>query len=199
MQSAEVELKFPVDSLPDFERRLNELGFRLDTPRTFEQNTLHDTPQRDLRARGELLRVREYGGRHILTHKRHPDHEEKGSRYKVRMETECELSDGAALAEILTRLGFSPAFRYEKYRSEYSHPDGPGAHLVLDETPIGNFAELEGPTEWIDRTLEALGVDPASCLTESYGKLFLAWKQRTGSGAENLTFDEVGAPVLAAV
>ena len=68
---------------------------------------------------------------------------------------------------------------------------------MLDETPIGNFAELEGPTEWIDRTLEALGVDPASCLTESYGTLFLAWKPRTGSGAENLPFDEVGAPVLA--
>ncbi len=198
MQSAEIELKFRVDSLPELERRLPQLGFRLDTARTFEQNTLYDTPDRSLKARGEILRVRRYGDKWVLTHKRHPDDEDAGSIYKVRIETESEVSDGDALAEVFTRLGFGPAFQYEKYRSEYSHPDAPGAHLVLDETPIGGFAELEGPTGWIDRCLAALEVDPGECLTESYGKLFLAWKQETGSPAMNLTFAEVSAPVLAA-
>ena len=70
------------------------------------------------------------------------------------------------------------------------------AHLVIDETPIGNYVELEGPTDWIDRTLAELNVDPATCLTDSYGKLFLDWKQRTGSPAENLTFAEISSPVL---
>jgi adenylate cyclase class 2 len=32
-------------------------------------------------------------------------------------------------------------------------------------------------------------------MTDSYGKLFLDWKQRTGSPAENLTFAEI-APAL---
>jgi adenylate cyclase class 2 len=197
MQSAEIELKIPVASLSNFERQLDHAGFQLETPRTFEQNTLYDTPERELKARGEILRVRDYGGRHIVTHKRHPDQEDPASMYKVRIETESEVSDGNALAEIFTRLGYGPAFRYEKYRSEYTHPDSPGAHLVLDETPIGNFAELEGPTAWIDRMLALLGIDPRTCLTLSYGKLFLAWKERTRSEASNLTFDEVGAPVLA--
>jgi adenylate cyclase class 2 len=196
MQNAEIELKVPVPSLSSFERQLDAAGFHLDTPRTFEQNTLYDTPGRDLKARGEILRVREYGGRHIVTHKRHPDDDDPASMYKVRIETESEVSDGDAMAEIFTRLGYGPAFRYEKFRSEYSHPDAPGAHLVVDETPIGNFAELEGPTDWIDRTLAQLGVDPASCLTMSYGKLFLAWKDATHSPANNLTFDEIAAPVL---
>ena len=134
-----------------------------------------------------------------MTHKRHPDDEDTTSMYKVRIETESEVTDGAALAEIFTRLGYGPTFRYEKYRSEYTHPNAPGAHLVLDETPIGNFAELEGPTDWIDHMLALLGVDPRTCLTESYGKLFLAWKSRTESSAENLTFDEIAAaPLLAA-
>ena len=168
----------------------------MDTARTFEANTLYDTPERTLKDRGELLRVRQYGEKAVVTHKRHPDQEELGTRYKVRVETESEVADGAALAEVFTRLGYGPAFRYEKFRSEYSDPDGVG-HAVIDETPIGVYAELEGPTGWIDRTLAALGVDPADCLTESYGKLFLQWKERTGSGAEHLTFDEVGAAVLA--
>jgi adenylate cyclase class 2 len=201
MHSAEIELKFPVSSLDDLERRLVELGFHLDTPRTFESNTLYDTPDRSLRARGELLRVREYGQRHIITHKRHPDKEETESRYKVRIETESEVDDGPALAEIFTRLGFEPAFRYEKYRREYSHPGSAQniavsrGHVVIDETPIGIYAELEGPPGWIDQTLVALGVDPSTCLTDSYGRLFSAWKLRTGSPAQNLSFADVSDEV----
>jgi adenylate cyclase class 2 len=114
----------------------------------------------------------------------------------VRIETESAVSDGPALAEIFTRLGFGPAFRYEKYRSEYSHAAAPGAHLVVDETPIGNFAELEGPPAWIDSVLATLGIDPGLCLTDSYGRLFLAWKERSHSPADNLTFDEIAAPAL---
>ena len=198
MQSPEIEVKVPIASISDFERQLDQAGFVLDTPRTFEQNTLYDTPNRDLKARGEILRVREYGGHHIVTHKRHPDNEDVASMYKVRIETESEVADGPALAEIFTRLGYGPAFRYEKYRSEYSHASVPGAHLVLDETPIGNFAELEGPTDWIDAMLDLLSIDPATCMTLSYGKLFLAWKERTNSSVENLTFAEIFSPALTA-
>ena len=199
MQSPEIEVKVPVASLSTFERQLDQAGFHLETPRTFEQNTLYDTPSRDLKARGEILRVRQYGKRHIVTHKRHPDNEDMTSMYKVRIETESEVADGPALSEIFTRLGYGPAFRYEKYRSEYTHPDVPGAHLVLDETPIGNFAELEGPTDWIDRMLVLLGIDPGTCITLSYGKLFLAWKERTHSLATNLTFAEVATMAPAVV
>ena len=191
MHSAEIELKFPVSSLEDLERRLAELGFSLDTPRTFESNVLYDTSDRSLRERGELLRVRHYGLRATVTHKRHPEDEDTGSRYKVRIETETEVADGEAMAEIFSRLGFEPAFRYEKYRSEYSHPRATAGHVVVDETPIGVYCELEGPTGWIDQTLVALGVDAGDCLTDSYGRLFNAWKKRTGSPAENLTFEEV--------
>ncbi len=193
MHSAEIELKFPVTSLVDLERRLLQLGFSVDTPRTFESNTLYDSPARTLRDRGELLRVRQYGDRHVVTHKRHPEKEDPASRYKVRIETESEVSDGAAMAEIFTRLGFEPAFRYEKYRREYSHHRATAGHVVIDETPIGIWAELEGPPGWIDQTLVALEIDPATCLTESYGKLFSAWKARTGSPVENLTFAEIPA------
>ena len=70
----------------------------------------------------------------------------------------------------------------------------PRCHLVIDETPIGDYAELEGPPAWIDSTLTSLDIDPAICLTDSYGRLFSAWKERTGSPVENLTFDEIPTP-----
>jgi adenylate cyclase class 2 len=193
MHSAEIELKFPVSRLEDLEQRLAELGFRLDTPRTLETNILYDTPDRSLRMKGQLLRMRQYGDRAIVTHKRHPDDEDMESPYKVRIETESEVVDGEALAEVFVQLGFEPAFQYEKYRREYSHPRAVAGHVVIDETPIGIYAELEGPPGWIDQTLVALGISHADCLTDSYGRLFSAWKKKTGSPAENLTFEEVGA------
>ncbi|MDE1161808.1 MAG: class IV adenylate cyclase [Acidobacteriaceae bacterium] len=189
MQAAEIELKFTVADVTGFAAKAESAGFTLVTPRLFESNTLYDTPDRTLRHRTELLRIRQYGERCTLTHKRVPDHVDPASRFKTRVETETIVSDGEALAEVFTRLGYGPVFRYEKYRTEWDAEDG---HLVLDETPIGVWAELEGRPEWIEAMLERLHVDNDACSTSSYGSLFLAWKKETGSPAENLTFDEIG-------
>jgi adenylate cyclase class 2 len=200
MQAAEIELKFPVTDVNALQNRLPQLGFNLVTARTFEQNTLYDTPGRDLRLRREILRIRQYGDLCTVTHKRISSQDPVDTtRYKIRIETETIVAEGAALAEIFNQMGYNAVFVYEKYRTEWSFPleGGALAHLVIDETPIGNYAEVEGPTDWIDRTLAQLGINHAVCLTDSYGKLFLDWKQRTGSGAENLTFAEISAPVLA--
>jgi adenylate cyclase class 2 len=199
MSKPEIELKLPIPDPAAFQALVHALGFRIETPRTFEHNTLYDTPSRDLRARTEILRIRRYGDTWTLTHKRLADPGSSTSdptRYKTRIETETTVADGEALADVFTHLGYKPAFTYEKFRTEWSHPSEPSAHLVLDETPIGTYAELEGPTDWIDRTVNQLGIDPSTCLTDSYGKLFLDWKQRTGSPADNLTFSEI-APALA--
>jgi adenylate cyclase class 2 len=197
MQAPEIELKLPVSDPEALQSRLSALGFQLVTPRTFEHNTLYDTPARDLLARRQVLRIRRYGELWTVTHKRPEGQDPSDVRYKVRIETETAVADGPTLAAIFEQMGYLPAFTYEKYRSEWSQPTGDTiAHLVIDETPIGTYAELEGPTDWIDRTLAALNVDHATCLTDSYGRLFLDWKQRTGSPAENLTFAEIVTPVL---
>ncbi len=161
MQAAEIELKFPITDLNALQNRLPQLGFQLLTARTFEQNTLYDTPARELRLRREILRIRQYGHLCTVTHKRLSNGEPVDTtRYKIRIETETIVAEGAALAEIFHQMGYDAVFVYEKYRTEWSFSleDGATAHLVIDETPIGNYAELEGPTDWIDRTLALLGV-----------------------------------------
>jgi len=191
MQAVEIELKFTVDDLPALEQNLRALGFQLDTPRTFESNTLYDTPARTLRAQKQILRIRQYGSTWTLTHKAQPPNSDD-SHYKRRIETETKIEDGEALAAVFASLGYLPVFRYEKFRAEWSDP-ATGHHLVLDETPIGTFAELEGDPDWIDTTLAKLNIPPERCTTDSYGKLFLSWKDRTKSTAEHLTFDAVGS------
>ncbi len=181
----EVEIKFLVRDAAALERDLRELGFRLLTPRTHEMNVLYDTPDRRLRRAGELLRLRQYGGRWILTHKARGE----AGRHKSRVETETEVADGQQLHAILRALGFAPSFRYEKFRSEWS--DGKG-HVVLDCTPIGDVAEIEGEPAWIDATAAALKVGRDAYITSNYAQMFADWKQRTGSPAEEMTFAAVG-------
>jgi adenylate cyclase class 2 len=180
----EVEIKFRVDDQRTLTRRLRAAGFRQVTRRTREQNTLYDLPGSPLRKRGELFRLRKYGTGWLLTHKA----KSKVTRYKTRVETETKIADGDKLEKILLALGYAPTFRYEKYRAEWS--DGQG-HVVVDETPIGWFGEIEGPGSWIDRTAQRLGIDRKSYITQSYAELFFAWKRQTRSRASEMTFQAV--------
>ena len=181
----ETEIKFRVDDLSGLSQRLEAAGFTLQTPRAFESNVLYDTPDRQMRARTEILRIRNYAGRWTITHKRLPDSGPGEDTHKHRIETETEVADGEALAQVFLSLGLVAAFRYEKWRTEWS--DGEG-HCVVDETPIGNYAELEGSAEWIDKTAARLGIDPAQYITLSYGRLFDLWREQHNSAAQDLTF-----------
>jgi adenylate cyclase, class 2 len=186
----ETEIKFRVSNVDELTSRLGAAGFQLGTPRSFESNVLYDTPDRRMRARTEILRIRSYNGRYTVTHKRLPDSGPGEDTHKHRIETETEVSDGDAMAEVFRSLGLVSAFRYEKWRSEWS--DGEG-HCVVDETPIGDFAELEGPAEWIDRAADRLGVSRSEYLTLSYGRLFDLWRNEHHSTAHDLTFEAVAA------
>ena len=187
----ETEIKFRVADLSALADRLESASFRLETPRSFESNTLYDTPDRQMRARTEILRIRSYAGRWMLTHKRLPGAGMPGEdRHKHRVETETLIAHGDALAEFFLSLGFVSAFRYEKWRTEWA--DGEG-HCVIDETPIGNYAELEGSPAWIDRTALRLGIDPADYITLSYGRLFEQWRIERRSAVQDLTFAAVAA------
>jgi len=176
----EVEIKFNIHDLAALARALKRAGFKRITRSTREMNTLYDLPGQKLRKRGELLRLRQYGKTWVLTHKA----KGKAGRHKVRVELETAVENGRQMDAILGALGFSATFRYEKFRAEWS--DGTG-HVVLDETPIGNFGEIEGPPRWIDRTARALGIEASSYITQAYTDLFFAWKRRTGSKATEMT------------
>jgi adenylate cyclase class 2 len=184
----ETEIKFRVEDRPGLTHRLETAGFTLLTPRSFESNILYDTPDRQMRARTEILRIRSYAGRWTVTHKRLPDSGPGEDRHKHRIETETEVANGDALATVFLSLGLVAAFRYEKWRTEWT--DGEG-HCVVDETPIGEFAELEGSAEWIDRAALRLGIDPSQYITLSYGRLFDLWRQQHNSAAQDLTFAAV--------
>jgi adenylate cyclase class 2 len=89
--------------------------------------------------------------------------------------------------QILGRLGYFPTFEYQKYRTEFRQPSRKGLAL-LDETPIGNFLELEGSPAWIDRVATRLGFTPEDYVLESYVALYFADCARRGAKPGNMVF-----------
>lgn len=180
----EIEIKFRVENARALNRKLRAAGFRLETPRTHEMNTLYDLPGQVLRQRRELLRLREFGSSWKLTHKSGG----KVSRHSSRKEVETEVSDGKNMESILRALGYSPSFRYEKFRAEWT--DGEG-QIVVDHTPIGDFCEIEGKPRWIDATAKKLGVKREDYITQNYATLFAEWRRKAKSMAGEMTFKAV--------
>jgi adenylate cyclase, class 2 len=192
----EIEVKLRVSGIAAIRACLKRLRAAEISPRTYESNTLYDTPQSDLRRRGQLIRIRteqpasRYGkksavaGAAILTYKGPPIRSRGGtktrgdarnrSHFKIREEAEVSLSGPDELARIFRALGLRPMFRYEKFRTTYALPGVRGLKVELDETPVGTYLELEGPVAAIDRGARLLGYRRADYLKDSYGSLYLA-------------------------
>jgi adenylate cyclase, class 2 len=179
----EVEVKLLLASAGQGRGMLRRAGFRVRRRRLFERNMVFDTPEGNLRRRGLLLRLRHVGRRALLTFK---GLAAKG-KYKSRPELETVVPDSATLEAILGSLGFLPVFLYEKYRTEYGGADDRGV-VMLDETPIGVYLELEGPPGWIDRTAKLLGFAERHYITDTYGDLYRSFCRRKAIRPRDMVF-----------
>ena len=205
--STEIEIKLEVRDPRALKRRLAEMGFRRVKARHFESNRLLDLPNLALRKAQRLLRLRFADGKCLLTFKGAPA---RSRHYKVRTELETEVENGEGLREILERAGLCEVFRYDKYRTEYApgagrknavRPEGAVGRrrgptrraperckLVYDETPIGNYLELEGPKPWIDEVAGRLGYERPDYITLSYTALYSQKCREQGKRPANMVF-----------
>ncbi|MBV9265719.1 MAG: class IV adenylate cyclase [Acidobacteriaceae bacterium] len=181
----ETEVKIRLSDRPAAVDRLQQLGFKVSVPRAFESNTIYDTGDQRLRQAGTILRLRQVGSKAVITWKGAGE----PGRHKSRQELETSIGSLEALHQILGKLGYDAAFRYEKYRTEFVRgDDGDSGVVTVDETPIGNFLELEGPGDWIDRTAKQLGFSEPEYILDSYGKLYIAECERRGLQPTHMVF-----------
>jgi adenylate cyclase class 2 len=125
-----------------------------------------------------VLRLRRAEGRAVVTYKGPAT---IAQDVKSREELEVVVSDAEVFEQILAGLGLRPSFRYQKYRESYGHGD---AEIVIDETPIGTFLEIEGAADAIHGVAAALGFSRDDYVLESYVALFLA-----SGGAGDMLFE----------
>jgi adenylate cyclase class 2 len=180
----ETEVKLRLPNASAIADGLHAAGFAVSTPRQFEANTLYETKDGGLARDGMLLRLRQAGEKAVITW--------KGpgvpGPYKSRPELETAIGSAQILHQILGHLGYQPAFRYEKYRTEFMRAGDDEGVVTLDETPIGDFLELEGTGAWIDATAAKLGFSREDYVLDSYGRLYLADCERRGVEPGNMVF-----------
>ena len=178
----EVKLRY---SKPDEAREaILKTGARLTRRRRLQQDCLLDTDDGTLKRQNLTLRVRVESEQATVTF--------KGptipSTMKLREELETSVGDGPTVLKMLERIGFTIAFRYEKYREEFRSGD---VIVAIDETPIGTFVELEGSAQGIEALTVQLGRAQSDYITETYYELFMHTGNTDTTASPHMIFGSV--------
>ncbi|MDH7598269.1 MAG: class IV adenylate cyclase [Sedimentisphaerales bacterium] len=173
----EIETKLKIDSLEPLRQRLILANAQFVGDVVQQDDYYDDTLHRMLKS-DRCLRVRKEsdsrGDMTILFYKgpKHP------SKMKVRDELKVAVSDGQALAEILTALGYKKALTVHKKRGMWQMD---GCIVCLDEVQgLGSFVEIEGPDEQAILDVQrSLGLEGLAHIGKGYAAM-LAAKAKAG-------------------
>lgn len=181
-KNQETEVKFYVRNLPDIEMRLHSLEAHLLEPRAHEVNLRFDTSTGDFQREGRVLRLR----RDEAVHLTYKDQSQLKDGALTRREIEFEVSDFDSARQFVEALGYKVIFMYEKYRTTYELD---GAHIMLDEMPIGGFIEVEGELHALRPIAQKLGLNWNAAVPASYHALFERVCQARGLTFRDLSFE----------
>jgi len=165
----EIEAKLKVDSLPEVEQKLAELGAeflaeQLQTDFLFDDsNATLTTTDRCIRLRRQSVAGSE---RFFLTYK---GAKEK-SNFKKRQEIEIEIKDAESTQKLLSALGYEKVLVVEKKRRLWRLG---GCAVCLDQLSLlGAFVEIEGPDDkTITDVQQSLGLTDLPHIAKSYAQL----------------------------
>ena len=170
----ETEIKVNIEDVEGFCLQLLALNPGILAERHFEDNYLLDFPDGKLQSGRCLLRIRFAKGCGFLTFK---GPSRLDGIFKTREELETRVEDGTTMLEVLERIGMGVCFRYQKHRREYALDQ---VHVSVDETPIGNYVELEGTEDAIRSLAHKMGIAETQFLRLSYYSLYLEHCQKMG-------------------
>jgi adenylate cyclase class 2 len=170
----EIEVKIRIDDPKALREKVLGLGAAVARDRHLETDVFFDFDGGPLAAGRRALRLRTAGKRATLTYKGEP---RKSRSFKVREECETQVRDPKQARKILKALGLKETFSYQKHRTVLRKSR---LTVCIDETPAGNFIELEGERHEITRFARALGFGRADFITLSYVDMI---RDREGTGA----------------
>jgi adenylate cyclase class 2 len=140
----EVEQKHPVCDREAFVAQLAARGIALEPP-VIQVDRYFAHPARDFARTDEALRIRTVGGRSFVTYKGPKVDRTTKTRREIELPLDAKDAKGAAFAELLAALGFSPVAEVRKERRQFVLPAEGGDVLgALDDVAgVGTFVELE--------------------------------------------------------
>ncbi len=180
----EIETKIKVSNINSLLEILNTPPFSVVKERYFENNWCYDFDDKRLTKKDILLRLRKINNTITITLKG-PTYKNKGIKH--RKEWEVVVSDGNNIKIIFRNIGLKKIFGYQKYRTVFKYKD---SLICLDETPIGNFLELEGKEEEIMEIASLLGYSINDFIPLSYSSLFKIFKKAFNLKCKDMIFQK---------
>ena len=179
----EVELKSVVDDLDARRRRVEGAGGVLRFVGRLEDRR-YDTPERALRLRDHVLRMRVRrspgdGRPRATVDWKGPTAQTDG--YKVREELAVGVDDAEALATVLTKLGYDVTEAIDRDVWEY---EVNGATVRFERYPrMDILVEVEGVPAAIESAVAATGLPRDGFTAERLSDFVRRFEERTGSRA----------------
>lgn len=184
----EIEVKARVDDIDAACERIVAAGAVL----RFEgdlADRIYDTADGQLSVKDQVLRLRTYVGNTGTA--AHIDWKGRTSRddgFKVREELTSGITEPAAIASILERLGYHIIRSIDRRIAQYELRAGPeqGAAVIVrfERYPkMDNLVEVEGPRDGIERAIELLGIPRAEFSANRLTDFVAAYEARTGHRA----------------
>jgi adenylate cyclase class IV len=174
----EFELKCVVDDLATRRAAVERAGGTLEFEGRLEDRR-YDTADGALLKRDHVLRLRTYlaaGSRRSALEWKGPTRAEAG--YKVREELGAPLGDGAAMTEVLARLGYRVVTAIDRDIWQFALA---GATVRFERYPcLDDLVEVEGEPGAIERAIEVLGLPRAEFSTDRLSDFVARFEARTG-------------------
>jgi adenylate cyclase class 2 len=173
----EIEKKYSLtaDETTNIIFMLDELNANF-TGEAFEENIIYTGGF--LRERQAVLRLRNVGGKTILTYK---ERVPTATDIKHQIEHETAVENFEAASKIIEALGFTRSLVYEKLRRTWKIED---AEIVLDKLPFGLYMEIEGSVDSIKKVEKLLEIEDLPAMHETYPQLTVKFGQTAGQTIE---------------
>jgi predicted adenylyl cyclase CyaB len=185
--TTEVELKARIDDIEAARDRIEKAGAVL----VFDgelADRIYDTADRRMDATDHVLRLRTYSGNTgVSSHIDWKGPTSRDSGFKVREELTTGVSDGAATASILERLGYQSVRSIDRWIAQYELTDMTPSGVVIvrfERYPaMDDLVEVEGAPEAIERAINLLRIPREQFSADRLTDFVAAYEARTGRRA----------------
>lgn len=170
----ETEVKIEIDSVEQIRQKLVEMKAELFKKKALQTDIYLDNGR--LRKKDQTLKIRDNA---ILVYK---GHSQKRKNIRSSEEIEVMVDNGSYILHLLEKLGYTRYWKKELYRECYLYHM---TQICIDETPMGNFIEIEGKKEDIINIAKQLGFSQKHFIADGYGKL---WKKKNKNKQVDMVF-----------
>lgn len=168
----EIEVKFRISDIVKIRKALRKIGAK-GIDKVLQEDFSFDDDGETLARSGKLLRLRKAGDRVYLTFKSL----RRRGKFKEAEEIEIQVSDFEKAKELLGRLGFRPKRKLRKQRETWSFGS---SEILVDQSALGSFLEIEGSKKGIEEIVRLLSLDEQERSTKTYEEIYQEFCEKRG-------------------